>query len=121
MSTGDLREKLQKNTNNAQRDVVVIGNGQQQQRHHPHHHHQHHLQPMEDDDGEEARERRNRFQNERTIVSPKMNNEIPDSLESVVTMEQMRPMMMRGRGRGRGIRGIRGARFPNLVSGYNPR
>ncbi|KAK0176519.1 hypothetical protein PV328_000648 [Microctonus aethiopoides] len=121
MSTGDLREKLQKNTNNAQRDVVVIGNGQQQQRHHPHHHHQHHLQPMEDDDGEEARERRNRFQNERTIVSPKMNNEIPDSLESVVTMEQMRPMMMRGRGRGRGIRAIRGARFPNPISGYNPR
>lgn len=97
----DLREKLQKN---AQKDFY-IGNGQ----------------GMEDDDCEDAKERRNRFQNERTIISLKMNNEIPDSLENVVTLEQSRPAI-RGRGRGRGIRGIRGGRFivPN-VQNFVPR
>ncbi|XP_012261159.2 RNA-binding protein 33-like isoform X2 [Athalia rosae] len=93
----DLREKLQKN---AQKDFYV-GNGQ----------------GMEDDDCEEAKERRNRFQNERTIISPKMNNEIPDSLENVVTLEQLRPPF-RGRGRGRGIRGMRGGRF---ITNFAPR
>ncbi|XP_046423310.1 RNA-binding protein 33-like isoform X1 [Neodiprion fabricii] len=97
----DLREKLQKS---AQKDFYV-GNGQ----------------GMEDDDCEEAKERRNRFQNERTIISPKMNNEIPDSLENVVTSEQSRPLF-RGRGRGRGIRGSRGGRFiVQNIQTFNPR
>lgn len=100
MSMGDLREKLQKNS---QRDGIV-GNGQ----------------GMEDDDCEDARERRNRFQSERIMISPKMNNEIPDSLENVVTVEQSRPAF-RGRGRGRGIRGIRGGRFGGPMGVYNPR
>lgn len=106
-STSDLREKLKKTT---PRDIIV-GNGQ----------------GMEDDDCNEARERRNRFQNERTVISSKMNNEIPDSLENVVTVDQPR-MSFRGRGgRGRGIRGGgggggRGARFPGPNMGnFNPR
>ncbi|XP_044002546.1 putative uncharacterized protein DDB_G0282133 isoform X2 [Aphidius gifuensis] len=101
--TSDLREKLKKTI---PRDIIV-GNGQ----------------GMEDDDCDEARERRNRFQNERTVISPKMNNEIPDSLENVVTVDQPR-MSFRGRGgRGRGIRGGgRGARFPGPNMGnFNPR
>ncbi|XP_063988894.1 RNA-binding protein 33-like isoform X2 [Diachasmimorpha longicaudata] len=94
---GDLREKLMK------RDLG--GNGQ----------------IVEEDEGEEARERRNRFQNERIMISPKMNNDIPDSLESVVMAEQNRPMF-RGRGRGRGImRGVRGGRYPVNAGNYNPR
>lgn len=102
----DLREKIiQKN---AQKDFY-IGNGQ----------------GMEDDDCEEAKERRNRFQNERTIIiSPKMNNEIPDSLENVVTLEQSQMRMpLRGRGRGRGVRGMRGGRFiaPNGLMMHAPR
>ncbi|XP_012270866.1 RNA-binding protein 33 isoform X2 [Orussus abietinus] len=97
----DLREKLQKNS---QRDFY-IGNAQ----------------GLEDDDCEDAKERRNRFQNERIIVSPKMNNEIPDSLENVVTVEQPR-QPFRGRGRGRGIRGTRGGRFVGQNnSNFNPR
>uniref|UniRef100_A0A0C9QJE2 Uncharacterized protein n=1 Tax=Fopius arisanus TaxID=64838 RepID=A0A0C9QJE2_9HYME len=94
---GDLREKLLK------RDIG--GNGQ----------------IGEEDDCEEARDRRNRFQTERTMISPKMNSDIPDSLESVVTAEQNRPVF-RGRGRGRGIvRGIRGGRYPGNIGNYNPR
>lgn len=63
-------------------------------------------QGTEDDDCEEAKERRNRFQNERTMISPKMNNDIPDTLENVVTSEPSRGLLIfRGRGRGRGARG----------------
>ncbi|XP_043282831.1 RNA-binding protein 33-like isoform X3 [Venturia canescens] len=103
LNTVDLREKLQKNV---QRKVFV-GNGQ----------------GLEDDDCDEAEERRNRFQNERIMISPKMNHDIPDSLENVVTAEQMRqPPLFRTRGRGRGIRGIRG-RFvvPGAQGNYIPR
>ncbi|XP_072758175.1 uncharacterized protein [Anoplolepis gracilipes] len=98
---GDLREKLQRNM----QKTVYIGNGQ----------------GMEDDDCEEAKERRNRFQNERTMISPKMNNDIPDTLESVVTSEPSRAPF-RGRGRGRGVRGSRGGRFNVQNTGnFNPR
>ncbi|XP_011645007.1 RNA-binding protein 33-like [Pogonomyrmex barbatus] len=101
IAKGDLREKLQKNV----QKNVYVGNGQ----------------GMEDDDCEEARERRNRFQNERTMISPKMNNDIPDTLENVVTSEPSR-MPFRGRGRGRGTRGIRGGRFNVQNTGnFNPR
>ncbi|XP_008557201.1 serine/arginine repetitive matrix protein 2 [Microplitis demolitor] len=100
---GDLREKLQKNNVNSQR---IAGNGGGP--------------GTEDDECEEARERRNRFQPERTIIPPKMNLKIPDSLENVVTMEHARPPAFRGRGRGRGVRGIRGGRFPTQGN-YNPR
>ncbi|XP_034946004.1 RNA-binding protein 33-like [Chelonus insularis] len=96
LATGDLREKLQKNVQR------IIPKGDK----------------MEDDDPEEATERRNRFQNERTIISPKMNNKIPDSLENVVTAEQVRPAF-RGRGRGRASR-ARGGRF-SVQTNYNPR
>ncbi|XP_066597147.1 RNA-binding protein 33-like [Prorops nasuta] len=102
---GDLREKLQKNLQKA-----YMGNGQ----------------GLEDDDCEEARERRNRFQNERTMISSKMNHEIPDSLENVVTSESLRghasSFLHRGRGRGRIGRGARGGRpnVPNSTN-YNPR
>lgn len=97
-----MREKLQKS---GQKNIYV-GNGQ----------------GMEDDDCEEARERRNRFQNERTMISPKMNNDIPDTLENVVTSEPAR-MSFRGRGRGRGIgRGSRGGRFNVQSTGnFSPR
>lgn len=98
---GDLREKLQKS---GQKNIY-IGNGQ----------------GMEDDECEEARERRNRFQNERTMISPKMNNDIPDTLENVVTSEPSR-MPFRGRGRGRGTRGSRGGRFNVQNTGnFGPR
>ncbi|XP_011699649.1 PREDICTED: RNA-binding protein 33-like [Wasmannia auropunctata] len=98
---GDLREKLQKNVHRS----MYVGNGQ----------------GMEDDDCEEAKERRNRFQNERTMISPKMNNDIPDTLENVLTSEPSR-MPFRGRGRGRGTRGSRGGRFNIQNSGnFNPR
>ncbi|XP_076642361.1 uncharacterized protein LOC143353150 isoform X2 [Halictus rubicundus] len=98
---GDLREKLQKN---AKIYAAAAGQG------------------MEDDECEEAKERRNRFQNERTIVSPKMNSNIPDSLENVVTSEPSKLMMYRGRGRGRSARGSRGGRFNIQNSGnFNPR
>ncbi|XP_029679062.1 RNA-binding protein 33-like isoform X1 [Formica exsecta] len=98
---GDLREKLQRNM----QKTVYIGNGQ----------------GMEDDDCEEAKERRNRFQNERTMISPKMNNDIPETLESVVTSEPSRAPF-RGRGRGRGVRGSRGGRFNVQNTGnFNPR
>lgn len=97
---GDLREKLQKNM-----QKVYIGNGQ----------------GLEDDDCEEAKERRNRFQNERTMISPKMNNDIPDTLENVVTPEPSKPSF-RGRGRGRCTRGNKVGRFIPSVSGnYSPR
>lgn len=98
---GDLREKLQKNAK------LYIGNGQ----------------GIEDDECEEAKERRNRFQNERTIVSPKMNNNIPDTLENVVTSEPSKLAFSRGRGRGRSARGgARGGRFNTQNSGnFNPR
>lgn len=97
---GDLREKLQRNM----QKTAYIGNGQ----------------GMEDDDCEEAKERRNRFQNERTMISPKMNNDIPDTLENVVTEPSRAPF--RGRGRGRGIRGSRGGRFNVQNTGnFNPR
>lgn len=107
IAKGDLREKLQKNI----QKTIYIGNGQE----------------MEDDDCEEARERerRNRFQNERTIVSPKMNNDIPETLENVVTSEPYR-MQQFNRGRGGKIRGARGGsrggRFnaPN-IGNFNPR
>jgi len=95
---GDLREKLQKNVQKS-----MYGNGQ----------------GMEDDDCEEAKERRNRFQNERTMISPKMNNDIPDTLENVLTSEPSR--MFRGRGRGRGIRGSRGGRYIQNTGNFNPR
>ncbi|XP_053994594.1 RNA-binding protein 33-like isoform X1 [Hylaeus volcanicus] len=96
---GDLREKLQKNAK------VYAGTGQ----------------GLEDDECEEAKERRNRFQNERTIVSPKMNNNIPDTLENVVTSEPSK-LVSRGRGRGRSTRGSRGGRFNTQNSGnFNPR
>ncbi|XP_076233470.1 uncharacterized protein LOC143178597 isoform X2 [Calliopsis andreniformis] len=96
---GDLREKLQKNAK------LYIGNGQ----------------GVEDDECEEAKERRNRFQNERIIVSPKMNNKIPDTLENVVTSEPSK-LAIRGRGRGRSARGSRGGRFNTQSSGnFNPR
>lgn len=99
---GDLREKLQKS---GQKNIYNVGNGQR----------------MEDDDGEEAKERRNRFQNERTMISPKMNNDIPDTLENVVTSEPSR-MPFRGRGRGRGTRGCRGGRFNIQSTGnFGPR
>lgn len=99
--TSDLREKLQKSIPKE----VIIGEGQ----------------GMEDDDYDEAKERRNRFQNERTMVSPKINNEIPDSLENVVTVDHLR-MSFRGRGRGRGIRGSRGAKYGGQIIGScNPR
>lgn len=76
---------------------------------------------MEDDECDEAKERRNRFQNERTIVSPKMNSNIPDTLENVVTSEPSK-LVCRGRGRGRSTRGSRGGRFNTQNSGnYNPR
>ncbi|XP_003700539.1 uncharacterized protein LOC100879804 isoform X1 [Megachile rotundata] len=88
---GDLREKLQKNAK------IYAGNGQ----------------GLEDDECEEAKERRNRFQNERTIVSPKMNSNIPETLENVVTSERS----FRGRGRGRSTRGSRGGRFNTQNSG----
>ncbi|EFN64480.1 hypothetical protein EAG_01817 [Camponotus floridanus] len=98
---GDLREKLQRNM----QKTAYIGNGQ----------------GMEDDDCEEAKERRNRFQNERTMISPKMNNDIPDTLENVVTSEPSRAPF-RGRGRGRGVRGSRGGRFNVQNAGnFNPR
>ncbi|XP_017886720.1 RNA-binding protein 33-like [Ceratina calcarata] len=97
---GDLREKLQKNAK------IYSGNGQ----------------GMEDDECEEAKERRNRFQNERIIVSSKMNSHIPDTLESVVTPEPSKLMSSRGRGRGRSARGSRGGRFNMQNSGnFNPR
>lgn len=101
IAKGDLREKLQKNM-----QKVYVGNGQ----------------GMEDDDCEEAKERRNRFQNERTMISPKMNNDIPDTLENVVTSELSSRAPFRGRGRGRGARGSRGGRFilPN-TGNFNPR
>jgi len=92
---GDLREKLQKNVQKS-----MYGNGQ----------------GMEDDDCEEAKERRNRFQNERTMISPKMNNDIPDTLENVLTSEPSR--MFRGRGRGRGSRG---GRYIQNTGNFNPR
>ncbi|OAD58740.1 hypothetical protein WN48_10285 [Eufriesea mexicana] len=91
---GDLREKLQKNAK------IYSGNGQ----------------GLEDDECEEAKERRNRFQNERTIVSSKMNNHIPDTLENVVTSEPSK-LISRGRGRGRSTRGSRGGRFNTQNSG----
>ncbi|XP_012223337.1 RNA-binding protein 33-like isoform X2 [Linepithema humile] len=98
---GDLREKLQRNV----QKNIYIGNGQ----------------GAEDDDCEEERERRNRFQNERTIISPKMNNDIPDTLENVVTSEPSRAPF-RGRGRSRGARGSRGGRFNVQNTGnFNPR
>lgn len=98
---GDLREKLQRNV----QKNLYIGNGQ----------------GAEDDDCEEERERRNRFQNERTIISPKMNNDIPDTLENVVTSEPSR-VPFRGRGRSRGARGNRGGRFNVQSTGnFNPR
>lgn len=102
IGTGDLREKLQKNVPKC----VYVGNGQ----------------GMEDDDCEEAKERRNRFQNERTMISPKMNNDIPDTLENVLTSEPSR-MPFRGRGWGRGIRGSRGGGRFNVQStgNFNPR
>lgn len=97
---GDLREKLQKNMQKG-----YVGNGQ----------------GLEDDDCEEAKERRNRFQNERTMISPKMNNDIPDTLENVVTSEPSKPSF-RGRGRGRSSRGNKVGRFIPSVSGnYSPR
>ncbi|KAJ8666862.1 hypothetical protein QAD02_008524 [Eretmocerus hayati] len=46
---------------------------------------------VDDDDAEDAKERRNRFESERSAVPTKMNHEIPDSLENVVTAEQHRP------------------------------
>lgn len=96
---GDLREKLQKNAK------IYSGNGQ----------------GLEDDECEEAKERRNRFQNERTIVSSKMNNHISDTLENVVTSEPSK-LASRGRGRGRSTRGSRGGRFNIQNSGnFNPR
>ncbi|XP_031369657.1 RNA-binding protein 33-like isoform X2 [Apis dorsata] len=96
---GDLREKLQKNAK------IYSGNGQ----------------GLEDDECEEAKERRNRFQNERTTVSSKMNNHIPDTLENVVTSEPSK-LASRGRGRGRSTRGSRGGRFNIQNSGnFNPR
>lgn len=99
---GDLREKLQKNV---QKNVYGVGNGQ----------------GIEDEDCEEAKERRNRFQNERTMISPKMNNDIPDTLENVLTSEPSRTPF-RGRGRGRGTRGSRGGRFNVQNTGnLNPR
>lgn len=96
---GDLREKLLKN-------VKLYNNGP----------------GMEDDECEEAKERRNRFQNERTMISPKMNSDIPDTLENVVT-ELSRASFIRGRGRGRGARGgSRGGRFNLQNAGnFNPR
>lgn len=98
---GDLREKLQKSMQKS----MYVGNGQ----------------GMEDDDCEEAKERRNRFQNERTMISPKMNNDIPDNLENVLTSEPSRAPF-RGRGRGRGTRGSRGGRFNVQNTGnFNPR
>ncbi|EFN79767.1 hypothetical protein EAI_16345 [Harpegnathos saltator] len=101
-NTGDLREKLQKNMQ------VYVGNGQ----------------GLEEDDCEEAKERRNRFQNERTMISPKMNNDIPDTLENVVTSEPSARTPFRGRGRGGGgrIARGRGGRFnmPN-TGNFNPR
>lgn len=98
---GDLREKLQKNVPKC----IYVGNGQ----------------GMEDDDCEEAKERRNRFQNERTMISPKMNNDIPDTLENVLTSEPSRTLFRgRGRGRARGSRG--GGRFNVQSTGnFNPR
>lgn len=67
---------------------------------------------QEDDEPEEERERRGRFQSERTIITGKIHSEIPDSLESVVTNEQPRtPFSGRGRGRGRGMRAANRARF----------
>ncbi|XP_031827022.1 uncharacterized protein LOC116424580 isoform X2 [Nomia melanderi] len=96
---GDLREKLQKNA----KIYAATGQG------------------FEDDECEEAKERRNRFQNERTIVSPKMNSNIPDTLENVVTSEPSK-LVCRGRGRGRSTRGSRGGRFNTQNSGnFNPR
>lgn len=102
-NVGDLREKLQKNM----QQKVYVGNGQ----------------GLEDDDCEEAKERRNRFQNERTMISPKMNNDIPDSLENVVTSEPSARAPFRGRGRGGRIaRGSRGGRFAVPSTGnFNPR
>lgn len=90
LSTGDLREKLQRSSSLRDNNY----NGQT---------------TMDEEECEESGERRIRFQNERIIVAQKMNNEIPDSLENVVTAEQQRPF--RGRGRGRGMRGLRGGRF----------
>lgn len=105
LNTVDLREKLQKNV---QRKVFV-GNGQ----------------GLEDDDCDKAEERRNRFQNERIMIPQKMNHEIPDSLENVVTVEQVRQQQppFRGHGRGRGMRGIRGGRFavPSQQGNFIPR
>jgi hypothetical protein len=82
----DLREKLREKVIH-QREVF-IGNGQ----------------GLEDDDCEEAKERRNRFQSERIIVPQKMNYDIPDSLENVVTIEQHRSQY---KNRERGDRGDR--------------
>ncbi|KYN06629.1 hypothetical protein ALC62_02286, partial [Cyphomyrmex costatus] len=97
---GDLREKLQKNVQKS----MYIGNGQ----------------GMEDDDCEEAKERRNRFQNERTMISQRINNDIPDTLENVLTLEPSRTSF-RGRGRGRGTRGSRGRMFNVQTGNFNPR
>ncbi|XP_014227651.1 serine/threonine-protein kinase prpf4B-like isoform X2 [Trichogramma pretiosum] len=47
-----------------------------------------HNHVTDDEDGEELKERRNRFQSERTVVPTKANQEIPDSLEKVVTSDQ---------------------------------
>ncbi|XP_058795052.1 RNA-binding protein 33-like isoform X2 [Phymastichus coffea] len=68
----DLREKLREKSN-SQREAFAR-NGQS----------------TEDDECEEGKERRNRFQSERSTI-PKMNHNIPDSLENVVTAEQHRP------------------------------
>lgn len=78
----DLREKLREKSNH--REALSAS------------------QAVEDDDGEEAKERRNRFQSERVMAPTKMNHEIPDSLENVVTSEQHRPHY---RNRDRGDRG----------------
>jgi len=97
---GDLREKLQKNVQKS----MYIGNGQ----------------GMEDDDCEEAKERRNRFQNERTMISQRMNNDIPDTLENILTSEPSRTSFRGRGGRGRGARGSRG-RFNVQTGNFNPR
>lgn len=85
----DLREKLREKSN-SHREALSAS------------------QAVEDDDGEEAKERRNRFQSERIMIPTKMNHEIPDSLENVVTSEQHRSHY---RNRDRGDRGDRNDRI----------
>lgn len=85
----DLREKLREKSN-SQRECFERNSR------------------SEDDEAEEAKGRRSqRFQSERVSIPPKMNHEIPDSLENVLTSDQHK---LHYRSRDRGDRSDRGDR-----------